>query len=72
MYVTAVEPAWDGAPEDQKSVKLSCQYDPELPEDQRFCSATPSGTASFLINNPKAIEQFKVGFSYYVDFTPVE
>lgn len=72
MYVTAIEPAWDGAPDDQKTVRLACQYDPELPEDQRFCTATPSGSASYLINNPKAVEQFKVGKAYYVDFTPVE
>ncbi len=72
MYVTQIAPAWDGAPDDQKKITLSCQYDPEVAEDQRFCTATPSGTATYLINNPKAVEQFAVGDAYYVDFTPVK
>jgi hypothetical protein len=72
MYVTSIEPAWEGAPEESKKVKLYCQYDPELSEDQRFCKATPSGSAEYLIDNPAAVAQFKVGQAYYVDFTPVE
>ncbi len=72
MYVESVGPAWEGAPDTSKLVKFRCQYDPELPEDQRFCKATPSGTAEFMIDNPIAVAQFKAGQAYYVDFTAVE
>lgn len=33
---------------------------------------TPSGEIKLQITNPLAYEQFKVGQSYYVDFTPTE
>lgn len=46
-------------------------YDTSIPEDQRFQQATPYAEAKFKIDNPAAIEQFKPGESYYVDFTPV-
>ncbi len=49
-----------------------CSYDPSLPEDVAFTKATPSGTAEFIIDNPKAAEQLVIGQSYYFDITPVE
>lgn len=53
-------------------VYFNCVYDPgSVPEDQAFTKFTPSGTATFLIDNPPALAQFVVGESYYVDFTPV-
>ena len=54
------------------SVKLMCIYDNSIPEDQRFCKATPNGTIEMWINNPVALEQFIPGKAFYVDFTPVE
>jgi len=58
---------------DNKSVFvcLDAVYDESIPEDQRFQKATPYGTAKLKIDNPAALEQFKPGQSYYVDFTPV-
>lgn len=53
-----------------KRLRFSTQYDMSIPEDQRFQKATPSGSAEFNIDNPSAIEQFTLGDSYYVDFTP--
>jgi hypothetical protein len=70
MYVTAIVPAWIGAPDDKKRVMLSCQYDATIPEDQKFCLATPTGVADFQIDNPAAVAQFTVGDAYYVEFTP--
>lgn len=55
-----------------KTLKFMAQYDSVTPEDQRFQKATPSATAEFMIDNPKALEQFKIGSQYYVDFTPVD
>lgn len=54
-----------------KKLSFSATYDTSIPEDQRFQKATPSATADFFIDNPKALEQFKLGDSYYVDFSPV-
>jgi hypothetical protein len=39
-------------------------------ENARFTTATPWGEIKLGINNPAALEQFKAGESYYVDFTP--
>ncbi len=39
-------------------------------ENVRFTEATPWGEIRLGINNAKALEQFKVGESYYVDFSP--
>lgn len=67
MMLSAIEElAWGG-----KTVKFSTVYDPSLPEDQRFCKATPTGRMEMQVDNPAALEQLKLGESYYVDFTPV-
>jgi hypothetical protein len=67
LHLHGMEDHGDGS----KTLHFSTQYDPAIPEDQRFCEATPSGQAQLLINNPAALAQFAVGNSYYVDFTPV-
>ena len=49
-----------------------CTYDQKLSEeDVGFQKATPSGSAEFIIDNPKATEQLVIGEYYYVDFHPV-
>lgn len=40
------------------------------PENVRFTEATPWGNIRLGINNKAALDQFKVGDDYYVDFTP--
>lgn len=42
----------------------------EVPENQRFHKATPSGTLSMHVENHAV--SFEVGNSYYVDFTEAE
>lgn len=37
-------------------------------ENAKFTKATPWGEISLGIDNPAAMEQFKVGEEYYVDF----
>jgi hypothetical protein len=54
-----------------KKFVFTPQYDTSIPEDQRFSKATPSGRFEMQVDNPAAIEQFKLGQAYYVDFTPV-
>jgi len=51
---------------------FSCTYDERLAkEDAGFQKATPTGSAEYIIDNPKATEQLVIGEYYYVDFTPV-
>ena len=51
---------------------FSCQYDQRLSdEDVSFQKATPTGSAEYVIDNPKAMEQLVIGDYYYVDFIPV-
>lgn len=56
---------WSGT-----KVVLSPVYDTSIPEDARFQKSTPTGRFEMQIDNPQAIEQFTLGASYYVDFTP--
>ncbi|CAJ7796705.1 Uncharacterised protein [Burkholderia pseudomallei] len=51
---------------------FNCEYDNTIEEDRRFQTATPTGMAEFVIDNPAAIEQLVIGKSYYFDMTPVD
>jgi hypothetical protein len=61
-----VRNSWGG-----RKAFFSCAYDDTIPEDQRFQKATPSGSAEFVIDNPKASEQLVIGEYYYLDLHPV-
>ena len=56
---------------DAKELVFRCQYDPSLPEDQRFAKYTPNGEFRMQVDNPAALEQLTLGADYYVDFSPV-
>jgi hypothetical protein len=43
----------------------------EIPENQRFHKATPSGQLTMTVDNPPAAEVFVPGAEFYLDFTPV-
>lgn len=53
-------------------VYFETQYDPTVPEDQRFTVATPWGNMMQAIDNPAAIAQLEVGKAYYIDISPAE
>lgn len=53
-----------------KILKFAAVYDQTIPEEQRLQKATPSAELTMTVNNPIALEQFKLGEKYYVDFTP--
>jgi hypothetical protein len=74
MYLSSVT---DYGTNSSKVLRFQCSYDMSIPEDQRFCKATPSGSAEFYIDNPGALAQFqkpdgswRIGEAFYVDFTP--
>jgi hypothetical protein len=58
--------------EDKSTVVLEPRYDETLPEDQRFCDATPWGRFEMFVNNPAALEQLQIGRKFYLDLIPVE
>lgn len=66
--VNAVE-YYDHPPQSGR-VKMSAIHDTNTPENERFTQFTPSGELSQHINNPSALEVFKPGKVFYVDFIP--
>jgi len=55
-----------------KEVQLSAVYsNKKNTEDNEFSQATPSGTITMMISNPKAYDFIIPGRQYYVDFTLV-
>lgn len=53
------------------TVKLKPHYDETVPEDQRFYDATPTGSLEMLVNNPRALEELKLGEFFYIDLTHI-
>jgi hypothetical protein len=41
-------------------------------EDRTFWDATPSGRIELNITNRQALDQFRSGQKFYIDFTPAE
>jgi len=54
-----------------KKIVLRPQYDTTIPEDQRFCKATPTGEFSMTVDNPVAADQLIPGKFFYIDLTEV-
>ena len=50
------------------------QYNPKIPEDQRFNKASPSGKMTIQVDNPAVVEFWttQVGRQFYLDFTPAD
>lgn len=61
--------AWS---KDSVRIKLTAQYDRDIPEDRRFAKATPSGEFWMQVDNPSAAEALVLGKTYYIDLTPAE
>ncbi len=53
-------------------VKLTAVHETDTPENERFTKASPNGSIEMSIDNPPALEQFKPGKFFYVDFTSTE
>lgn len=63
---TITEQQWS---KDSKQTKLIFEtaYDESIPEDKRFCKATPSGKLEMVVDNPIALQFFEIGKYYYFD-----
>lgn len=53
-----------------RSYEFNAVYDPDVPEDQRYAKASPSGSLAIQVDNPNVT--FEPGRQYYLDFTPVD
>lgn len=63
----------DGKKLDAIEVKLQAVYsDDKGSPNYSFSQATPSGEISLMITNPAAFEQFAIGQTFDIDFTPVD
>jgi hypothetical protein len=61
---------WSTNGDPQRSYDFQAMYDPDVPEDQRYAKATPTGSMSFAVDNPAVT--FEPGKSYYLDITPAD
>jgi hypothetical protein len=57
---------------ESKTLVFRANYDQNIPEDQRFAKATPSGEFKMLVDNPAALEVLEIGKYYYLDLTAAE
>ena len=55
-----------------RTLQFEAIYDDSIPEDRRFAKATPSATFTMQVDNPAALEEFKIGKFYYVDFIGID
>lgn len=52
-----------------RSFNLSAVTDDGTPENERYNTATPSGSLAIRIDNPAVVDFPTVGKSYFLDFT---
>lgn len=69
MIVTNKADSWDsyGKKQGSSTVRLSPVSGDE---NKTWSKWTPSGSVELQINNEAAFEQFKLGQTFFVDFTP--
>lgn len=53
----------------QRKFELSAVTDDGTPENERYNTATPSGSLSITIDNPNVVDFLQPGKAYYLDFT---
>jgi len=70
FWVSEVNHKHVGAGSTFVEVKMSPVYD-DGGANKTWSKATPQGQIIMGITNQEAVEQFEIGKSYFVDFTPV-
>lgn len=53
------------------TLKFTPVFDDGIPENERFSKHTPSGLLEMTVTPTSVVDAFKLGESYYLDFTPV-
>jgi hypothetical protein len=72
LRVTSVEPRGDQERLTFCGVSRSSQYPEDgSDEDNTYAKFSPSVELGITIANPNLVGKFKVGDTFYVDFTPV-
>lgn len=70
LQVQSVEKPYEGAEEIKMAPVCDSPFGAEgQSEDNTFARYTPSGALSLTITNPDLVGKFKVGQTFYVDFT---
>jgi hypothetical protein len=67
FYVSEVTKSYYPNTTDRANVKLNAVMDAD---NKTWAKYTPSGSITLSIDNPAAVEQFKPGEYYFVDFSP--
>jgi hypothetical protein len=58
---------------ESKNFIFTAVYDPNLPGDRRYAECyRANARLEMQVDNPAAIEQLKLGQTFYLDFVPVE
>lgn len=55
---------------DARKLKFQAMCNDVTEKKLKFHKATPTGEIAMTVDNPSAVEQFEIGKSYYVDFSP--
>ncbi len=55
--------------EGQSIATLNAVQRNDVPENTQFNTATPAGKLEINVTNPSALDYFKAGKSYYLDFS---
>lgn len=72
LKLTKIEESkWSPQAVSQKTLVFTTQYDTAIPEDKRFCVATPNGEFRMTVDNPIALAFFELGKDYYFDASAV-
>jgi hypothetical protein len=56
--------------EGPRTYRFNPQYDPSVPEDQRYARYSPTGELRIQVDNPAVV--FEPGTHYYLDITLAE
>ena len=54
-----------------RTLLFRAEYDASIPEDQRFCRATPNAEFKMQVDNQAALDQLVLGATYYFDIVEV-
>jgi len=55
----------------RRHIKMMAEYDKTIPEEKRFCEASPWANFDIYINNEQVFDFFEPGGKYYLDMRRV-